>query len=367
MRGRLARRMIAWTILFSGLIALLITVAQLLIEYRRDVQTIDDRFVLIEQSYLPSIIDSVWVADRDRMTTLLSGIVRLPDFSLAEVGHKGTTLARVGEGRGLNPGEILVRRWPLKYSYRDEERLIGELEIVADLGSARARIFDRAGFVISTNFLKTILVAFFLFLMVQYQMTRHLEKISSYAGSLRPENLDVPLVLERSPNQKPDELSDLVASINQTREQLRVAYLQMLELNQTLEKRVQERTAELSLEVGMRRQNEMALLRSESQLRAVLDVALIGIIVIDERGIVQVINPAARELFGYSGEEILGRNVKVLMPHEYSQYHDGYLQRYRGSGSRNVIGAQRNVTGLRKDGSEFPMRLALRVCSQSSE
>jgi PAS domain S-box-containing protein len=171
--------------------------------------------------------------------------------------------------------------------------------------------------------------------------------------------MEKPLVLERSPDQKPDELTDLVTSLNQMREQLRVTYGQMLELNQSLERRVLERTAELSLEVGMRRQNELALLRSEGQLRAVLDVALIGIIVIDENGTIEVINPAARELFGYSSSEILGRNVKVLMPHEYSQHHDGYLQRYRETGKRQVVGGQRDVAGLRKDGSEFPLRLSV--------
>src|SRR5512146_2286827 len=93
----LAKRLIFWTILFSGGLALIITVVQLAIEYRRDVDTVEQRFALIQHGYLPSIVDTVWVADRQQLETLLDGIVRLPDFAYAEVRVDGKSFVARGD------------------------------------------------------------------------------------------------------------------------------------------------------------------------------------------------------------------------------------------------------------------------------
>ena len=100
-------------------------------------------------------------------------------------------------------------------------------------------------------------------------------------------------------------------------------------------------------------------LAREAHLQSILDTIPDAMIVIDERGIMQSFSAAAERLFGYSAAEVLGKNVKILMPSPYRESHDGYLDRYMLTGERRIIGIGRVVVGERKDGSTFPMELAV--------
>lgn len=98
---------------------------------------------------------------------------------------------------------------------------------------------------------------------------------------------------------------------------------------------------------------------SEARLRAVVDHALDAIITIDSRGIVQSFNPAAESIFGWRADEVIGRNVSMLMPSPDHERHDSYLDNYLRGGKPKIIGIGRLVTGLRKDGSTFPLDLGV--------
>lgn len=98
---------------------------------------------------------------------------------------------------------------------------------------------------------------------------------------------------------------------------------------------------------------------SAERLRAILETAVEGIITIDERGIVESMNPAAEETFGYRADEVIGRNVSMLMPSPYCEAHDEYLANYLHTGQARIIGIGREVVGQRKDGTVFPMDLAV--------
>lgn len=100
-------------------------------------------------------------------------------------------------------------------------------------------------------------------------------------------------------------------------------------------------------------------LESSRLLEAIIDTAIDGIITIDNRGIVESINPAALTLFGYDAESVIGNNVSMLMPEPDHSRHDSYISNYKETGRKKIIGIGREVRGKKKDGTTFPFRLAV--------
>ena len=107
------------------------------------------------------------------------------------------------------------------------------------------------------------------------------------------------------------------------------------------------------------RELEHKLRDSEEQLRGIMETAVDGIITIDRRGSVQSFNAAAENIFGYTAEEVIGENVKMLMPEPDAKQHDNYINNYVRGGEAKIIGIRREVLGQRKDGSTFPMDLSI--------
>jgi PAS domain S-box-containing protein len=110
-------------------------------------------------------------------------------------------------------------------------------------------------------------------------------------------------------------------------------------------------TAEALLEAGKS--------RLRSLIATMMDTVVDGLITIDRHGIIQSFNKACVALFGYSPEEVVGQNIRILMPEPYQSAHDGYIAAYLATGVARIIGAGREVMGRRKDGSTFPMELAV--------
>jgi PAS domain S-box-containing protein len=112
-------------------------------------------------------------------------------------------------------------------------------------------------------------------------------------------------------------------------------------------------------DITERLRSEHALRTSEERLRAVLNTAADAIITIDRRGIIASVNLATEKMFGYTGDELVGANVSILMPSPYSDEHDDYIDRYLETGDAHIVGIGREVAGKRKDGSTFPVDLAV--------
>ena len=112
------------------------------------------------------------------------------------------------------------------------------------------------------------------------------------------------------------------------------------------------------------RETQRALRESMSRLTAVVETAVDGFILIDAQARVLLFNPACERLFGYRADEVMNKNVKMLMPPSYSSQHDDYVKNFLQTGERKIIGIGREVTGLRKDGSTFPMDLSVGEAKQ---
>jgi len=104
---------------------------------------------------------------------------------------------------------------------------------------------------------------------------------------------------------------------------------------------------------------ETARQKSESHLAQILGAVVDGIVTTNDRGIIQVFNPAAEKIFGYSAEEVMGQSINTLMPPSEAAEHDKYLDKYFQTGRASIIGYGREVLGRRKDGSQFPIDLAI--------
>lgn len=131
-----------------------------------------------------------------------------------------------------------------------------------------------------------------------------------------------------------------------------VVFGRLRRVSEHLEHQVSERTAELVA-------SQQKLVEAHEQISAIVESAVDSIIVIEEHGIIASANHATEKTFGYQVDEIIGKNVRMLMPDPYQREHDGYLANYLKTGEAKVIGIGREVKGQRKDGTTFPMDLSV--------
>lgn len=144
-----------------------------------------------------------------------------------------------------------------------------------------------------------------------------------------------------------DEIGVLARSFDSMIGEIEEAKHNLEDANKNLESRVAERTLELDV--------------SEKRQRSIVENMVDGLITIDEKGLIQSFNSAAVKLFGYQASEVIGLNIKILMPEPYQSEHDGYLHSYHQTDNKKVIGlgAGTEVEGLCKDGSIFPLELSI--------
>lgn len=216
-RSPLGRRIVLYTILFSSLITLILTVVQLYRGYKIDLGDIENHFELTKQTHLDSIREAVWATNKKSLRLQLEGILQFPDMIYAEIREEGKVLVSVGKQHAKNS---MSHVYPLQRSYRGMNLDIGTLKLEASLDGVYQRVIDRAAITLLSNGVKTFLVAIFA-LFVFYRLAgRHIlhiaDAVSSSAGESEPGKLQ----LERKPGRDADELDYLTDSIN--RMQVRV-------------------------------------------------------------------------------------------------------------------------------------------------
>ncbi len=122
-----------------------------------------------------------------------------------------------------------------------------------------------------------------------------------------------------------------------------------------------------SMHITERMEAEQQLRESEGRIRAIIENALDAIISINEQGIIQSFNPAAVHTFGYEALEIIGKNLKILMPEPYQSEHDDYLKNYLETGMAKILGRSREVEGLHKNGLVFPIEISVSEMYQGKD
>lgn len=162
---------------------------------------------------------------------------------------------------------------------------------------------------------------------------------------------DNPIHLPQKLFWRNDEVGALARTFDDVFTQLSVANREIKDSHSNLETKVQERTKQLS-------DKKIEIEIAQERINAIMDNAGDSIISINDKGIIESFNLAAQNLFGYSVDEIKGKNVKILMPEPYCSKHDSYLNKYIETGTAQIVDkGAREVIGKRKDGSEFPMEL----------
>ncbi|MDP1680612.1 MAG: ATP-binding protein [Burkholderiales bacterium] len=251
-------RLVAATVAFSTVVALLATGFQLYLDYRRDMGEIESTLDQVGQSYLPTIGNALWATNHKELQLALDGLARLPDVRHVAVVEHNKIWAEAGRPKSEN---IRLRDYPLTHVHRGETMTIGSLKVVMDMDGVYQRLLNKFWVILITNGVKTFLVAGFMLWLFHWLVTRHLQRIAEFASCLNPGNLHERLTLDRSAHaqNKLDEF-DLVldgisrmqfnlATAVQTLEQdivkLEQAETEIQQLNNALEQRVADRTAQL--------------------------------------------------------------------------------------------------------------------------
>ena len=207
---RLAIKIIIVLTLFSSVITLGLTGLQLTREYQRDVNLLDKRIIELKDGFAGSLTTSLWLKDELMVRRQMEGMYRLPDIAYVEVRTRSGNVVAFGE----KPAQrVLAHRTQLRYVYEETPRNVGILTVLASLEGAHERLWDRLWGVLAGNFARTLLVSIFLFFLVQWLVTRHLQRIAWHLRGLSVEREPSELVLRRSPSSE-DELSTVVRAVN---------------------------------------------------------------------------------------------------------------------------------------------------------
>lgn len=262
-RRGIAPRLLASVLLFSSAITLLLTLLQLYLDYRRDVAEIESRLQEIEQSYLASLADSLWHLDEQQLALQLKGLLRLPDIRAVEVRESAASMNPLILAMGQRDvSSVLVREYPLVYSFRGAEKPIGTLRIEATLSEVYRELLNKAVVILVGQGTKTFLVSLFIIFIFHRLVTRHLATIAAFVRTYDVRHPPPPMLLQRRPPMDRDELDETVAAFNAMCASLQRAYGELSHANLKLER-----------DIEARRHAEEALRASEERFRDYAETA----------------------------------------------------------------------------------------------
>lgn len=283
LNNRLAVRHLFYVLGCSTFLAIISTCIQLYIDFRRDLEEIDDDLKMIETSYIPSIVSSRYNLDRKQTQLLLDGIRSLRDIIFVEIieTRAGRTRTIASSGEAMGSG-AKIKNYPL-FQLRENQRIpLGDLKVQVSLHSVYARLKSRVIVIVVSNIFKFFLMSFFILWIVHSLTVRHLKRIADFTGRLDISSFDQKINLQRKTvtGRRRDELDEIVDGINSmiTRIRSDVEIINSaMQTQKTLNLQLQGKNSELTLEIERRSSAEIQLRESESRFALAMDAAREGL------------------------------------------------------------------------------------------
>lgn len=225
---KIAHKLIIGIVIFSGMLSLVITAMQLFYEFNRDKDIITSQLEAIELTSLPSLKEAVWLSDKGQIEILLSSMQKNQNIGFVKLTTDEGDNFHFGD---QNIKNSLIQNFKLDYNNAGNLQSIGNLLIKADLNKAYTHLYDRIGFVLVSNTLKTLLVGLFIYFMVHSLVIKHLTTITNYLRRFNINEDSEPLSLNRGKLAAQDELRELSTSVNTMVKNLHDAHQQAKKAN----------------------------------------------------------------------------------------------------------------------------------------
>lgn len=282
-KERLSRRLLFWILLISSAFTLVITATQLFMDYKQDINHLDQTLNQIEKTMLPSIGIATWNYDTDLLRTILTGINSQDNIKAVLVLNKdGSVLMQTGNSHVANRVD---RNYPISINNQTDNSAnreqIGTLVVVASLERIYAQLMDKALTLLITQGIKTFFMSICILILVERLIIRHLKDMGQWANNTGLDNLDRPLLLLRHTAHDHDILDQLADAINAMRTSILDA------LRQRTEAELAERT-------------------SQALLHSVADNTPAIIYIKDTDGRYLLVNQQFLKVFGASMDEVIG-------------------------------------------------------------
>lgn len=285
--SQLARRLLAAILLVSTIGAILVTLTELVLDYRHDVEQLYVVLDDVQKTSSSTLVYNLWVVNPEALQQQLEDLLRLPGVRYVEVVENDGSHYRVGHP--VTPARDRVERtFKLEHPHpvSVHTQLLGTMHIESSTADIKSLLFDRFLVILCAQGLKTFLVSFFILAFFQCMVTRHLRQLSSQARRINYINLREPLALDRVPEN--DELNELLDAFNQMRRNL----LRDIELWEESER-------------SLATDNALNLLTLNMMPEAVIRT--------DNRSVVTWLNPLAQHLLGDSRRQAVGMMLGELL------------------------------------------------------
>lgn len=261
------------TLSFTAFMAVLVTALQIYLTYKNEMSSLYSRYKLIEQSYNPSLAESLWTIDEQRIAVLLDGIYRLPEVGQIVLTDDTGKQWRLGQLEANTDAH--QQRFTLEFSIDGQRYSVGSIEVSLITDEIYRNLLHKALAISITTVLSLVAAALILLYLFRHAISRHLENMAGYAEAINRHNLEQPLSLNRPLQQLPDELDMVVNAINQMRQNIlsdlkrrEEIELELIRHRQHLETLVSERTKALEQSNQLLKTQSQELVAQNAELNA---------------------------------------------------------------------------------------------------